>query len=74
MKLPSDLSGIIHLPLDWTPEQARAVIEIMGLLEEEIWSLYGDDIMYLIKSQRTASPPRIVIPGVDQNSEDDIPF
>jgi hypothetical protein len=74
MRPTFQLNGVVQIPLDWTPEQARAVIEILGSIEEEIWSLYGDDIMKIIKSQRTSVPRNSDPQNAHLDSSDDFPF
>ena len=51
MRTPSRYNGIIEIPLHWTPQQADAVTEFLGLIDEAIWNLYGDDLVDLAQQQ-----------------------
>jgi hypothetical protein len=50
-----------ELPLDWSPEQARAVLDFLQMLQDQIWMLYHHDIQdYLRREQSapdTSAPP-----------------
>ena len=57
-------------PTHWTPEQARAVFEILDELRERVWRLYGPRIQQAMREERCTTSPR---PGgaIDQR---DLPF
>jgi hypothetical protein len=42
----------IDIPLDWTPTKAEAVVAILGLLDERIWNLYGNEIVSMHQTER----------------------
>lgn len=65
---PPKAHGII--PLDWTPTQAKAVVELLGFLEEAIWTFYEDVI---IDKQIEPSDPKY-LDELDDHLDDDIPF
>lgn len=48
------------LPLDWSAEQAAAVLEFLQILQEQLWMLYGSDIQSFHRSQQqiTETPRR----------------
>lgn len=66
----------ILIPLDWTPQQAEAAVSILENLEERILTLYGDDIIEMIKSRHFIDV--CFTDDTDENDthliEDDIPF
>jgi hypothetical protein len=35
----------IVIPLDWTPEQAEKITSTIQLIDERIWSIYGEFII-----------------------------
>ncbi len=59
----------VHVPLDWTTEQAEEMLTILGRIEEEIWIIYGDE---LVKLARYRSLGKDL--ADDVYFEDDIPF
>ena len=42
MKTPSQFSGLLDLPDDWTPAQAEAVVEVLNRLLDAVCSKYAD--------------------------------
>lgn len=42
MKTPSQFSGLLDLPGDWTPAQPEAVIDVLNLLLDAVCSKYAD--------------------------------
>jgi hypothetical protein len=67
-KLNSTLS--IELPLDWSPDQALAVFELLGALREHLWIHYGMEIQHALRLQQSAPAP--YTPGNIDDS--DVPF
>ena len=59
----------VHVPLDWTTEQADEMLTILGRIEEELWIIYGDEIVEL-ESHRALRKKLVD----DDYIEDDIPF
>lgn len=47
--MPSLRSPQLILPDYWTPEQAAAAFEMIDLLRDHLWSLYGDDIQCYLR-------------------------
>ena len=45
-------TGSLALPIDWSPEQAAAVFEILDDLRERVWNRYGLQIQQLLREQR----------------------
>jgi hypothetical protein len=37
------------LPLDWSGQQASAVLELLQILQDEVWSLYHQDIQDFLR-------------------------
>jgi hypothetical protein len=37
-------SGRLDIPLDWSAEQATAVLEFLQSLQDQLWMLYHHDI------------------------------
>jgi hypothetical protein len=65
-----DAISTIELPLDWSPEQALAVFEILGALREHLWIYYGMDIQHALRLQQSVGEPY-----VPSNIDDpDVPF
>ena len=66
---PSGLCSGLALMVDasWTTEQALAVLELLGDLQDRIWIHYGPAIQELLREQRVSSE------SVD-NLEPDLPF
>jgi hypothetical protein len=54
-KLNSTLS--IELPLDWSPDQALAVFELLGALREHLWIHYGMEIQHALRLQQSGPVP-----------------
>jgi hypothetical protein len=44
------------IAVDWTPEQALVVLELLDDLRERIWARYGLEIQQAIRDQRLSSP------------------
>ena len=42
---------VIHLPRDWTPEQALAVHDLLAELAEAIWQHYEEPMIELLHSE-----------------------
>jgi len=60
----------IELPLDWSPDQALAVFEILGALREHLWIYYGMEIQNALRLQQS-----VPAPYVPSNLDDkDVPF
>lgn len=61
-----------HIPDDWSPEQAAAVMEFINQLEELIWSTYEEELLYIMGPPPTPthedSPPKA------RDTNDDLPF
>jgi type II secretory pathway predicted ATPase ExeA len=51
-----DTKGYIRFHLDWTPAQANEMITILGHIEEQIWTLYGDDLVVIARAQCDTGP------------------
>ncbi|WP_299531087.1 hypothetical protein [uncultured Herbaspirillum sp.] len=52
------------IPLDWSAEQAAAVLEFLQILQDQLWMLYAADIQRLKRQEQqtiapddTSSPP-----------------
>jgi hypothetical protein len=63
----------IIIPLDWTPAQAETAAAILNLIEEKIWTLFGDAIIEMEQRER------VYLSTVDDSAltnslGDDIPF
>ncbi len=65
---------LIAIPLDWTPEQAKEIVTILGCIDERIWTLYGDDLVNLARYENLQDdhPKDDLYPS--SNIGDDIPF
>jgi len=44
-----------EVPAYWTPEQAIAVVELLGDLGELIWAHYGVQLIELIQAERAGT-------------------
>ena len=64
----------IHIPLDWTTEQACHFVTILGHLEENIWSLYGDAIIEKDRTENLIEKHFESDDDTDLSPDDDIPF
>jgi hypothetical protein len=64
--------GYIEIPLDWTPAQADEMVSILGRIEEQIWILYGDDLVDLACHEAPVDWEAELT--VSDLAEDDIPF
>ena len=42
----------VEIPVTWTPEQARAVFDLLDELREKIWIRYGGQIQELMAEQQ----------------------
>lgn len=50
--------GRPDIPLDWSAEQAAAVLEFLQTLQDQLWLLYGDNIQrFQCSQQQTTSRP-----------------
>ncbi|MDE0855166.1 MAG: hypothetical protein OSA97_12165 [Nevskia sp.] len=46
------------IPLDWSAQQAAAVLEFLQILQDQLWMLYAADIQRLKRQeQQTIAPP-----------------
>ena len=74
MNSPPRYNAIIQIPLDWTPEQAEAATELLGQIDEAIWTLYGDDLANLARKQNLIE--KISDNDADSiyDADDNIPF
>jgi hypothetical protein len=62
---------LMHLPDDWTPEQALSVYELLHELAEAIWERYETPLINLLTAkpeQRAPSQPNLL------DVDDDLPF
>jgi hypothetical protein len=63
-------TSIIELPLDWSPDQALAVLEILDALRERLWLLYGIEIQHALRLEQS-----VPAPYTPSNIDDsDVPF
>ena len=46
-----DADYVIHLPRDWTPEQALAVHDLLAELAEAIWQHYEEPMIELLHGE-----------------------
>lgn len=67
----------ILIPLDWSPEQAENITAIIQLIDDKIWSIYGDLIIaqyrencLIEQNERLCAEVQALPNGLD----DDIPF
>jgi hypothetical protein len=60
----------IELPLDWTPDQALAVFEVLGALREHLWACYGLEIQRALRLQQSVPEPYMPT-DIDDS---DVPF
>jgi hypothetical protein len=60
------LRSRFDLPLNWTPEQASAVLEFLQSLQDQLWMLYHQDIQN--HQQREHSAP-VAIPTPPDDSQ-----
>jgi hypothetical protein len=52
--------GRPDIPLDWSAEQAAAVLELLQTLQDQLWLLYGDDIQRFQRGeQQTPKNPKL---------------
>ena len=65
---PNDMT--LNVPLDWTPEQAAAVFEILDHLQVRIWGRYGPWIQQVLWEKQMTPKPF----SADQINQDDVPF
>jgi len=65
---PNDMT--LNVPLDWTPEQAAAVFEILDHLQVRIWGRYGPWIQQVLWEKQMTPKPF----SADQIDQDDVPF
>lgn len=50
--------NLLPLPEYWTPEQALAAFELLDLLRDRLWSLYGSDIQQAWRDDLLLADPR----------------
>ncbi|MDB5969380.1 MAG: hypothetical protein JWQ90_1830 [Hydrocarboniphaga sp.] len=48
-----------QLPLDWSGQQAHAVLELLQILQDDLWRLYHQDIQDFLRHDR--QPDRAAI-------------
>jgi hypothetical protein len=48
----------LRLPDDWSPAQASAALELLDLLRDHLWSLYGSRIQDHPREDRLQHDPR----------------
>ncbi|MDZ5455723.1 MULTISPECIES: hypothetical protein [Azohydromonas] len=41
----------------WTPEQARAVFEVLDMLRDQLWAAYGAEIQRAVREGRVTQQP-----------------
>ena len=59
------------LPIQWTPEQALAVFEILDELRDQLWNLYGPQIQQTMREEQCATTRPTPRGAIDQR---DLPF
>lgn len=68
----------IVIPLDWTPEKAQKITSIIQLIDERIWSIYGELIIAQYRENCLIDPHEQLCAEVearpDRCCDDDIPF
>lgn len=64
----------IIVPIDWTPTQADKIVTILGRIEEQIWTIYGDDLVELARHEATIENQWKDELDAATIIEDDIPF
>jgi hypothetical protein len=67
MTAPSQLSGLLDLPDDWTPAQVAAVVEVLNLLLDAVCSKYADAL-------REVGREDLAISGASPRSDGDGDF
>lgn len=50
-------TSTIELPLDWSPDQALAVLELLDALRERLWLHYGIEIQHALRLQQSVPAP-----------------
>lgn len=70
--MPSLCPPPLTLPDYWSPEQAAAAFEMIDLVRDHLWSLYGDDIQSYLRDDALGDDddPR----QIPLSFESDIPF
>ncbi len=63
-------AGPIRLPIDWSPEQAVAVFEILDELRDSVWARYGLQIQMVLRAQQRTP----ALPAADDIDDADVPF
>jgi hypothetical protein len=58
------------LQIDWSPEQAVAVFEVLDDLREQIWARYGKQIQQVLREQSCTTS----FTAQDDIDEADVPF
>ncbi len=48
-----------QLPLDWSGQQAHAVLELLHILHNEVWMLYHQDIQDFLRDHQQPDRPAI---------------
>lgn len=76
MKTDHPPSGLLRgldllIDADWTPEQARAVIELLDDLRERIWAHYA---VALFEEYREQFAPVSCVETIASTNPDDPPF
>lgn len=62
----------IHLPDDWTAEQASAVLDFIYQLEEIVWDTYEEELMPILGPY--PDPPPDDDAQEEGSTDDGIPF
>ena len=63
-------SGVV-IPTTWTPEQARAVFELLDELADRLWALHGSQIQDLLEQEQGTAADSA---GSAELSNDDTSF
>ena len=63
-------SGVLEVPMHWTPAQATAVFEVLDELRESVWRRYGVQIQKALRRDRTD----IAAPISGNIDDGDVPF
>ena len=57
---------ITRLTTHWDPDQAHTIIEFLGALRDQLWEIYGDEIIELLRHGAVSH-------GIDEH-QDELPF
>jgi hypothetical protein len=60
----------VLIPTLWTPEQARAVVELLDELREAVESLYAQQIQDLVREEQSHSDAADLAAGGDDLNDD----